>query len=171
MNHRNSITLYLGQSGLPFHGEFSNPLQIPSAIHSHSEIPFDPRVKGHASAKNPTAVDPAVGKLVLTMSRPWVLVILFLMIVFTSQFEWKQQFGNEPEPKPISSSKEDIGRREEVVKEKIILLQERNIQKLQELVRNLHQQLLICKRDNINVTSMPFDEMLTKLDRMPTWED
>ncbi|KAI4295092.1 hypothetical protein MLD38_040640 [Melastoma candidum] len=139
-------------------------------IPSHS-ISFDPQVKGHASAENPTAVNPAVGKLVLAMSWPWVLVFLFLMIVFTSEFEWRQQFGNEPELKPISSSKEDIGRREEVVKERIIISQERYIQKLQELVRNLHQQLLNCKRGNINVTSMPFDEMLTKLDRMPTWED
>lgn len=54
------------------------------------------------------------------MSRPWVLVFLLLLIVFTSQFEWKQQFGNEIEATPTISRKDQINsKREEAVKEKV----------------------------------------------------
>ncbi|KAI4378653.1 hypothetical protein MLD38_016104 [Melastoma candidum] len=62
-------------------------------------IPFIliPQVNGNASTKNPTAVNLDVGKLLLG---------------YVAAFEWKQQFGNETEPKPNSSSKEDIGQRE-----------------------------------------------------------
>lgn len=52
------------------------------------------------------------------MSRPWVLVCLLLLIVFTSQFEWKQ-YGND-EPSPSTSKKHQyISEREEAVKEKV----------------------------------------------------
>ncbi|KAL4341214.1 hypothetical protein GQ457_08G017830 [Hibiscus cannabinus] len=40
------------------------------------------------------------------MSRPLLLVFLVLVIVFTSQFEWKQQFGEEIEPTPTVSLKD-----------------------------------------------------------------
>ena len=54
------------------------------------------------------------------MSRPWVLVCLLLLIVFTSQFEWKQQYGNELEPNPSTSNKQQyVSEREESVKEKV----------------------------------------------------
>ncbi|KAL3569337.1 hypothetical protein D5086_029227 [Populus alba] len=55
------------------------------------------------------------------MARPWVLVSLLLLIVFTSQLEWKQQFGNEIEASPNISQKDQqqhSSYREEVVKEK-----------------------------------------------------
>ncbi|KAJ6316464.1 hypothetical protein OIU78_019700 [Salix suchowensis] len=56
------------------------------------------------------------------MARPWVLVCLLLLIVFTSQLEWKQQLGNEIEASPNVSQKEKqqqhSSNREEVVKEK-----------------------------------------------------
>lgn len=56
------------------------------------------------------------------MQRPWVLVFLLLLIVFTSQLEWKQQFGNEVEQGPSSSQKEQhVSKREEAVKEKVRL--------------------------------------------------
>ncbi|GMN39509.1 hypothetical protein TIFTF001_008728 [Ficus carica] len=86
------------------------------------------------------------------MSRPWVLVCLLLVIVFTSQFEWKQQYGNEIE---------------------IILSQEKNIQKLNELVRSLRQQLLQCRGENEvdNGTSTPLTELLTELEKPPLLED
>lgn len=58
----------------------------------------------------------------MTMSRPWVLVCLLLLIVFTSQFEWKQQYGNELEASSITSQKQNyISEREEAVKEKVSL--------------------------------------------------
>ena len=57
------------------------------------------------------------------MARPWVLVSLLLLIVFTSQLEWKQQFGNEIEASPNISQRDQqqqlSSNREEVVKEKV----------------------------------------------------
>lgn len=54
------------------------------------------------------------------MSRPWVLVCLLLLIVFTSQFEWKQQYGNEIEASPNTSKRQQYqSEREESVKEKV----------------------------------------------------
>lgn len=57
---------------------------------------------------------------IVRMSRPWVLVCLLLVIVFTSQFEWKQQYGNEIEASPNSSKRQQyMSEREESVKEKV----------------------------------------------------
>ncbi|KAK9290646.1 hypothetical protein L1049_008819 [Liquidambar formosana] len=102
------------------------------------------------------------------MSRPWVLVFLVLLIVFTSQFEWKQQLGNELEASPnISQKQQYISKREETVKEKIILSQEKNIQKLNELVRSLQKQLLQCRGENeaVKGTAAPLTELLNELER------
>lgn len=108
------------------------------------------------------------------MSRPWVLVCLLLLIVFTSQFEWKQQYGNEAEASPNTSQKQHyISEREESVKEKIILSQEKNIQKLNELVRSLQEQLQQCRgeSDIANGTATSLTELLTELERHPILED
>ncbi|KAF4402843.1 hypothetical protein G4B88_010295 [Cannabis sativa] len=126
------------------------------------------------------------------MSRPWALVCLLLLIVFTSQFEWKQQYGNEIEATPDTSRRQQyISEREESVKEKvsssemydpnsylvtllqIILSQEKNIQKLNELVQSLRKQLLQCKGENEadNGTTTPLTELLTELERQPVLED
>ncbi|XP_004303514.1 PREDICTED: uncharacterized protein LOC101314584 isoform X2 [Fragaria vesca subsp. vesca] len=101
------------------------------------------------------------------MSRPWVLVCLLLLIVFTSQLEWKQQYGND-EPSPTPSKKQQyISEREEAVKEKIILSQEKNIQKLNDLVRSLREQLLQCRGESevVNGTATPLTELLSDLER------
>ncbi|KAI6674018.1 uncharacterized protein LOC115687943 isoform X2 [Syzygium oleosum] len=107
------------------------------------------------------------------MSRPWLLVFLLLLIVFTSQFEWKQQFGNENDLTPNKSQKEQyVSEREETVKEKIILSQEKTIQKLNELVQTLRQQLHQCRGENDSSgSSGPLTEILTELDRHPILED
>ncbi|EXC01944.1 hypothetical protein L484_018858 [Morus notabilis] len=108
------------------------------------------------------------------MSRPWVLVCLLLLIVFTSQFEWKQQYGNEIEASPNTSKRQQYqSEREESVKEKIILSQETNIQKLNELVRSLREQLLQCRGENEvdNGTTTPLTELLTELEKPPLLED
>lgn len=61
-----------------------------------------------------------VWEVAIRMSRPWLLVFLLLLIVFTSQFEWKQQFGNENDLTPNKSQKEQyVSEREETVKEKV----------------------------------------------------
>ncbi|XP_058109048.1 uncharacterized protein LOC131252294 [Magnolia sinica] len=83
------------------------------------------------------------------MSRPMLLVFLLLVLIITSQFEWKQQLVNEMEMSPaISQKQQRILDREEIVKEKIILSQEKNIQRLTELVQNLREQLLQCRGSN-----------------------
>ncbi|KAA3472016.1 hyaluronan mediated motility receptor-related family protein [Gossypium australe] len=82
------------------------------------------------------------------MSRPWLLVFIVFIVMLTSQLEWKQQFGEEIEPtSTVSLKDQSLPKRQEYVKEKIILSQEKNIQKLNEQVRNLREQLLWCKAE------------------------
>ncbi|KAJ7976185.1 putative Peptidyl-prolyl cis-trans isomerase G [Quillaja saponaria] len=108
------------------------------------------------------------------MSRPWVLVCLLLLIVFTSQLEWKQQYGNELEASPNTPQKlETVSARQESVKEKIILSQEKNIQKLNELVQRLREQLLLCKGEIelFNGTTTQLTELLPDFEKHPVVED
>ncbi|KAH7864375.1 hypothetical protein Vadar_028897 [Vaccinium darrowii] len=66
-----------------------------------------------------------------------LLVFLLIILIITSQFEWKQPLVSDIDASPIVSQKQQqISNREEAVKEKIILSQEKNIQRLTELVRN-----------------------------------
>ncbi|OMP10369.1 hypothetical protein COLO4_04567 [Corchorus olitorius] len=83
------------------------------------------------------------------MSRPMLLVFLFLILIITSQFEWRQQIVVDIDTTPsVTQKQQQTSRREDAVKEKIILSQEKNIQRLNELVRSLQQQLLQCKGNN-----------------------
>ncbi|KAI3683682.1 hypothetical protein L1987_84194 [Smallanthus sonchifolius] len=102
-------------------------------------------------------------KLRLVMSRPVVLVSLLLLMVFTSQFEWNQLIVNEVEARPLALSQ--ILEKEESVKEKIILSQEKQIQKLKTLVQSLQEQLLVCKGkdDFVNDTTGSLTEILNEL--------
>ncbi|KAL6634495.1 hypothetical protein ACP70R_027166 [Stipagrostis hirtigluma subsp. patula] len=85
------------------------------------------------------------------VSRPVVLVFLLVILIVTSQFEWKQQLVNELESS--SHNHKHISSREELVKEKIILSQEKMIQRLNEFIQNLQQQLLQCRGNNVTVNS------------------
>ncbi|XP_010246342.1 PREDICTED: uncharacterized protein LOC104589636 isoform X4 [Nelumbo nucifera] len=108
------------------------------------------------------------------MSRPMVLVFLLLVLIITSQFEWKQQLVNDFETAPsISQKQQQISKREEAVKEKIILSQEKNIQRLNELVRSLREQLLQCRgnNDTINNSLTPLTENVNELERQHILED
>ncbi|KAF2610172.1 hypothetical protein F2Q70_00011561 [Brassica cretica] len=104
------------------------------------------------------------------MSKPIMLVCLLVILIVTSQFEWRQPLVDLDAPTTISQKQQKISDREESVKEKvlvpaismgilnptaiftnllqIIISQERHIQKLNELVRSLQLQLLQCKGDN-----------------------
>ncbi|GMI81664.1 hypothetical protein like AT5G22280 [Hibiscus trionum] len=84
----------------------------------------------------------------MAISRPMLLVFLLLILVMTSQFEWRQQFVDLDMTPSVTPKQQQISRREEAVKEKIILSQEKNIQRLKELVQNLQQQLWQCKGNN-----------------------
>ncbi|XP_039026318.1 uncharacterized protein LOC120159863 [Hibiscus syriacus] len=108
------------------------------------------------------------------MSRPLLIVFLVFVIVFTSQFEWKQQFGEEIEPTPTVSLKDQyVSKRQDSVKEKIILSQERNIQKLNGQVRSLQEQLLQCKAENevTNRSTFSLTEHLTEPEKQPMLDD
>ncbi|CAN6716918.1 unnamed protein product [Malus baccata var. baccata] len=113
-----------------------------------------------------------IGERCLTMSRTCLLVCLLLLIVFTSQFEWKQYGDDDPSPS-TSKKHKYISEREETAKEKIILSQEKSIQKLNELVRSLREQLLQCRGENeiVNGISAPLTELLSELERHPLLED
>ncbi|CAH9093713.1 unnamed protein product [Cuscuta epithymum] len=83
------------------------------------------------------------------MSRSMLLVFLLMILIITSQFEWKQQLASDVEPSPsLSQKQKQISQREEAVKEKIILSQEKNIQRLNEVVRSLRERLEQCSRGN-----------------------
>ncbi|KAF7069082.1 hypothetical protein CFC21_074758 [Triticum aestivum] len=82
-------------------------------------------------------------------SRPIVLVFLLLVLIISSQFEWKQQIGEaEASPEATRRRQQPLVVREDAVKEKIILAQEKNIQQLTELIQSLQVQLLHCRGSN-----------------------
>lgn len=51
------------------------------------------------------------------VSRPIVLVFLLVVLIITSQFEWKQQLVNELES--TARSQKHISSREELIKDKV----------------------------------------------------
>ncbi|KAK3158107.1 hypothetical protein QOZ80_2AG0133000 [Eleusine coracana subsp. coracana] len=85
------------------------------------------------------------------VSKPTVLVFLLVILIVTSQFEWKQQLVNELESK--SNNQKHISSREELIKDKIILSQEKMIQRLNDFIQNLQQQLIQCRGSNVTVNS------------------
>ncbi|GAV86044.1 hypothetical protein CFOL_v3_29478 [Cephalotus follicularis] len=108
------------------------------------------------------------------MSRPMLLAFLLIVLIITSQFEWRQQLVVDNDTTPnITQQKNQILKREEVVKEKIILSQEKNIQRLNELVRSLQQQLLQCRGNNEsrNGTARHLSEHVNELKRQQILED
>lgn len=108
------------------------------------------------------------------MSRPMLLVFLLLILIITSQFEWKQPLVTDIEASPsVSQKQQRISQREESVKEKIILSQERNIQKLNELVRSLRQQLHECRSNNgsSNSSLSNLTENIIEVEREQILED
>ncbi|MBA0800360.1 hypothetical protein Gohar_010796, partial [Gossypium harknessii] len=53
------------------------------------------------------------------MSRPMLLVFLFIILIITSQFEWRQPLVVDVDTTPsVSQKPQQISRREEAVKEK-----------------------------------------------------
>ncbi|PIN25209.1 hypothetical protein CDL12_02046 [Handroanthus impetiginosus] len=108
------------------------------------------------------------------MSRPMLLVFLLLILIITSQFEWRQQLVSDMDTNPRESQKQQqISKREESVKEKIILSQEKNIQRLNELVRSLREQLRQCRSNNdtLNGTFSSLTENVIELERQQILED
>ncbi|GKU93774.1 hypothetical protein SLEP1_g59725 [Rubroshorea leprosula] len=53
------------------------------------------------------------------ISRPMLLVFLLLVLIITSQFEWRQQLVVDIDPTPsITEKQQSISKREKAVKEK-----------------------------------------------------
>ncbi|KAG4961145.1 hypothetical protein JHK87_037778 [Glycine soja] len=89
-------------------------------------------------------------------------------------FEWKQQLVADVDSNPnLPQKQHQISKAEETVKEKIILVQEKNIRRLNELVRHLQEQLQQCRGRNgtINGTVSPLAERILELERQQILED
>lgn len=55
------------------------------------------------------------------MSRPFLLVFLLIILIITSQFEWRQQLVADLDSTPsINQKQHQISKREEAVKEKVL---------------------------------------------------
>ncbi|KAG6436090.1 hypothetical protein SASPL_100972 [Salvia splendens] len=136
-----------------------------------------------------------------------LLVCLLLILIITSQFEWRQQLVRDMDTNPAESQKQQpISKREEGVKEKhgevrataftdqvpflvyanvdrvglmlvlqIILSQEKSIQKLNEVVKSLREQLQQCHSINetttLNATLSSLAESIIELERQQILED
>ncbi|KAG2300996.1 hypothetical protein Bca52824_037468 [Brassica carinata] len=72
------------------------------------------------------------------MSRPIMIVFLLVILILDAAPN-------------LSQKHQQVAKREEAVKEKIILSQERHIQRLSDLVRSLQMQLLRCKRSRFQI--------------------
>ncbi|KAL0437053.1 UNVERIFIED_CONTAM: hypothetical protein Sradi_0413200 [Sesamum radiatum] len=108
------------------------------------------------------------------MSRPMLLVFVLLILVIMSQIEWRQQFVSDVDTSPREPQKQpQVSNREETVKEKIILSQEKHIQRLNELVRSLREQLQQCRSNNetSNTTVSALSENVIEFERHHILED
>lgn len=54
------------------------------------------------------------------MSRPMLLVFLLMVLIITSQFEWRQQLVGDTDTGSPDSKQQQISKKEEVVKEKVL---------------------------------------------------
>ncbi|KAK7263436.1 hypothetical protein RJT34_31026 [Clitoria ternatea] len=108
------------------------------------------------------------------MSRPMLLVFLLIVLIITSQFEWKQQLVVDVDSNSSLSEKQQrISNGVESVKEKIILVQEKNIRRLTDLVRHLQEQLQQCRSNSstTNGTVSLLAEHILELERHQILED
>ncbi|KAJ4910898.1 hypothetical protein Rs2_05527 [Raphanus sativus] len=108
------------------------------------------------------------------MSRPIMIVFLLVILIVTSQFEWRQPLLELDAAPSLSHKHQQIAKREDAVKEKIILSQERHIQRLNDLVRSLQMQLLRCRGENEtrNATEIPhLNKQFIELERKHIVED
>lgn len=122
----------------------------------------------------PFGFDRILWELLVMMSRPFLLVFLLIILIITSQFEWRQQLVADLDSTPsINQKQHQISKREEAVKEKIILSQEKNIQRLNELVQSLQEQLSHCRGNNEtrNSTVSHMSEHVIEVERQQILED
>ncbi|KAF5937603.1 hypothetical protein HYC85_025109 [Camellia sinensis] len=103
------------------------------------------------------------------MSRPMLLVFLLIILIITSQFEWKQQLVSDIEANPnVSQKQQQISKREEAVKEK-----KRTFRDLMSLYGVFGNNLLQCRSNNdkLNGTVSSLTESVIDLERQQILED
>uniref|UniRef100_A0A0E0K0Q0 Uncharacterized protein n=1 Tax=Oryza punctata TaxID=4537 RepID=A0A0E0K0Q0_ORYPU len=105
------------------------------------------------------------------MSRSALLIFLLVVLIVTSQLEWKQQLVNELES--TSHKQKHISSRGELVKERIILSQEKMIRLLNEHIQNLQQQLLQCRVNNrtANSSGSSLTSYISEIQRQQMMDD
>ncbi|CAA0841324.1 Unknown protein [Striga hermonthica] len=81
------------------------------------------------------------------MSKLMLIIALLTVLAIMSQIEWRQQFLGDVDPQ------KQLPEREQVVKEKIILIQEKSIHKLNEAIQNLNEQLKKCACFNVTLNN------------------
>lgn len=89
------------------------------------------------------------------------LGLVLLVLIITSQSEWRQQPKNELELTAAVLKEQQIATKRELVEEQIILSQEKRIYILNDLVKNLQQQLAQCQEYSAqNMTEVVADPQL-----------
>ncbi|KAH7414705.1 hypothetical protein KP509_14G006900 [Ceratopteris richardii] len=92
------------------------------------------------------------------MSRPLALCLVLLVLILTSHSDWKQPTKSDIEISNLASKEQEASSKREVVKEQVILSQEKRIYVLSELVKTLQQQLAQCQENNArNSTQAMFE--------------
>eukprot|EP00250_Pteridium_aquilinum_P006888 c16714_g1_i1 orf=411-725(+) len=79
------------------------------------------------------------------MSRLVTLGLVLLVLIVTSQSEWRPQFGNVVELTSAALKQQQVMNRRDFIKEQIILSQEQKIYGLSELVKILQHKLGQCQ--------------------------
>jgi len=80
------------------------------------------------------------------MSRPMALGLVLLVLILTSQSDWKQDTRTELEESASTVAKrEDALTNRETVKQEIILIQEKEIHDLKLKVKSLEEKLQLCE--------------------------
>ncbi|CDP20432.1 unnamed protein product [Coffea canephora] len=105
------------------------------------------------------------------MQRPTVVIVLLMMIVLTSRIELKPRTLVQPEvaagAAATATHLHGFSDPQQSLKEKIILSQEQSIQKLNELVQTLKQQLEFCRavsRNAVNDTGTSVSQHLNEIE-------
>ncbi|KAJ7567939.1 hypothetical protein O6H91_01G013000 [Diphasiastrum complanatum] len=90
------------------------------------------------------------------MSRPMLLALVLLVLFLTSQTDWLEQTKTVPESN-VATKPQQVHTERQLIKEQIILIQEKRIYILNQLVKNLQHQLSLCQG---NVSHNPTTENL-----------
>ncbi|CAN8277776.1 unnamed protein product [Cochlearia groenlandica] len=105
-------------------------------------------------------------------NKPVMIVFVLVILIVTSQFEWRQPplDSSSSSSSSLSEKQQLISDKEESVKEKIIISQERHIHRLSEAVRSLQLQLLQCNGENETRNVTKSKQFIEEVERKPIME-